>query len=92
MKRLWASLSLALSALLLNGASAWAQCSVCRQAIRESGQEGLVRGLQWSVVFMLAVPLVMVGTISFLIVRSIRRQKAVQQQELPLSTHFDPDR
>ncbi len=49
-----------------------AQCSMCKKALEAGGQEGLIRGLAWSVVFMVIPPTLMTFGIGFLVLRSNR--------------------
>lgn len=52
-------------------------CAACRQALEQSGQTGLQRGLGWSVVLLLSAPTFMVTAFTVMVVRSLRRQKAL---------------
>lgn len=43
-------------------AQAWAgTCSLCREALQEGGSAGLIKGIYWSILFILVVPLVVIA-------------------------------
>jgi heme/copper-type cytochrome/quinol oxidase subunit 2 len=56
-------------------------CSLCKEAL--SSVAGLAQAFSWSVVVMLAVPLLVVVTVIVVLVRAQRRSSSVPKPHLP---------
>ena len=63
---------LAAATAFLAPPSAFAQCALCRAALRSSGQKGLIRGLSLSILFILAVSILVLGGIAYLVYKASR--------------------
>lgn len=55
-------------------------CPTCKEAIAENGQsqEGLVRGYFWSIVFMMSMPFLIFGGLSYYFGWQVRKARAEQ--------------
>ena len=77
MKRLAAIALLSILAIGMFQTSAEAQCSMCRTAL-ENSPEG--QGMAWSfakgILFLLAIPYALMGTIGIVVYRAHRKRKA----------------
>lgn len=56
----------------------WA-CPSCKDALATEETMALARGFGWSIMMMVSLPFVIVGTVAFLIIRA-RRNKEVNNQ------------
>jgi len=75
-------------------------CPMCREAVDQSGsdaamgadvsQNGLGRGLAWSIYLMLAVPYLLVGLGGFAVWRGIRRTRPEQTVRSHVQTTAQP--
>lgn len=54
-------------------------CAACREALKSSGNQGLIDGLAWSVVLLVSVPLTMVTVFATVVSRAMKKQKALQR-------------
>ncbi|MGH7143429.1 MAG: hypothetical protein ACREJ2_04760 [Planctomycetota bacterium] len=48
-------------------------CAMCAQNLATSGQNGLIEGLRWSMLLLLAAPALMIGGFVWMLVRAHRR-------------------
>ena len=82
MKKIKFFLSVIFLSLLLSftGTPAMAQCAMCRASV-ESNQNGdeklsnLGKGLNKGILYLMAIPYILVGTVGFLYYRSQRKQQ-----------------
>jgi hypothetical protein len=67
--------ALLLTALLVTLAApaALAQCSMCKESLKEEEAKPLAEGFKWSIYGMLAMPFLLTGGIVVMIVRSERK-------------------
>lgn len=71
MKHVAASFVL-LVALLLAPESANAQCAMCRAVLESSGDTSVAEGINNGIVYLMAIPYVLVGAVIFLVYRKVR--------------------
>ena len=82
-----------LAALLLSIAGMAEACPLCKQALEHSETAGAdpVRGYFWSILFMMSIPFLLLGSFSsymYLAVRKARREqeaKAAAEQQAPVA-------
>jgi hypothetical protein len=77
MKRLAAIALLSILALGLFQVSAEAQCSMCRTALENSPEgKGMAEHFNKGILFLLAIPYALMGTIGVVVYRAHRKKKA----------------
>lgn len=64
--------------VLLGSAPAWA-CPTCKNGM--AGNDGLVAGYQWSILFMMSMPFTILGLFSAYMYWEVRRARARQEAE-----------
>lgn len=78
-----------LAIVMVIGLAAMAQaCPTCKEAVSENGGN-LVQGYFWSIIFMMSMPFLILGSLSamfYLDVRRARRLQAQQQAEPAVAT------
>jgi hypothetical protein len=81
-RKLLPILLLAVFAVGLMEASAWAQCSMCRTALEQS-EEGraLAGSFRYGILFLLVAPYAMFGGAGFLVFRAYRRRALDQNPD-----------
>lgn len=72
-------LLLVLVASVLLTEEAFGQCAMCKEALKATGREGLIKGFLYSIGVMLAVPTLLVATFATIVVRSNRRVRAFRE-------------
>jgi hypothetical protein len=64
------------AALLAASAPAFAQgCANCRQALEQNGEAGVVRGIFWSIVLLVTLPVLLAGSFLLLLRRAERSRR-----------------
>ena len=73
---MWRRLWLSIVGLLSAAPSAHAgMCALCRQALAQSNNRGLIQGFYWSILLIAGVPLMIMAVISFIVWRHIRSSR-----------------
>jgi len=52
-----------------------AQCAMCRAALESTGDNGMAEGINNGIVFLMAIPYILVAVIGYLIYRLIKKSK-----------------
>ncbi|NER18242.1 hypothetical protein GWK10_13545 [Spongiivirga citrea] len=52
-----------------------AQCAMCRAALESSGDNGLAEGINNGIVFLMAIPYILVAVVGYLIYRMVKKSK-----------------
>ncbi len=61
--------------MLILPTTANAQCAMCRAALESSGDNGLAEGINNGIVFLMAIPYILVAVIGYIIYRMIKKSK-----------------
>lgn len=67
--RSWFALVLA---LLLSSPRAMAQCAMCRAVLESNGDHSVAEGINNGIVYLMAIPYLLVGALIFIIYRKIK--------------------
>ncbi len=66
------SLTLLLAALLVFPDSAEAQCAMCRAVLESEGNSTVAEGINNGIVYLMAIPYILIGALFFIIYRKVR--------------------
>jgi hypothetical protein len=66
-----------LAAVLLLEGTGWSQCAMCRTALENSPEgQAIAQGFRQGIIFLLAAPYVIMGGISYGLVKAYKKQQA----------------
>jgi hypothetical protein len=83
-RRLVAILLLSIMVIAMFGVSAHAQCSMCVTALENSPEgKGMASSFNRGILFLLAIPYALLGTIGMVVYRAHRKKKAAERPANP---------
>ncbi len=82
-RKRWLAVGLVFVGLLGLTASAWSQCAMCRTGLTQSPEgQKMARGFNQAILFLLAAPYLLVGTVALQILRLQARARGTTVRQL----------
>jgi heme/copper-type cytochrome/quinol oxidase subunit 2 len=61
--------------LLVSGTFIQAQCAMCRASLESAGDQQLAEGINNGIIFLMAIPYILVAVLGYFIVRMLRKNR-----------------